>query len=85
MKARKLRWRFYKKKGGPRGIGNRCAVYLSGCIVCESYRLFYETGRFPAFYEIKDRKAVINDDGQWEWLPWSAIQSPSTTHDWRVR
>lgn len=53
MKVRKLRSRFYKKAGGPRGIGNRCSDYGAGCIVCESYKYFDERGRFPTFDEIR--------------------------------
>jgi hypothetical protein len=49
MKIKKLRWRFYRKTGGPRGLGNRCADYGPGCLVCESYRYLDQHGRFPSF------------------------------------
>lgn len=48
-KIRTLRNRFYKKKGGPRGWGNRCSEYCAGCIVCESYKFKDEHGYFPSF------------------------------------
>jgi hypothetical protein len=53
MKVRKLRWRFYKKRGGPRQIGNRCKDYEPGCIVCDAYRVYDQTGRFPTFEELR--------------------------------
>lgn len=52
MKVRRLKLRFYKKAGGPRGIGNRCSVYCAGCIVCESYKHLDERGRFPTWDEV---------------------------------
>jgi hypothetical protein len=51
MKVRKLRWRFYRKAGGGRGIGNRCSAYYPGCIVCEMYRYKDQHGGFPTFDE----------------------------------
>lgn len=50
MKVRNQRWRFYKKRGGPRGIGHRCKgeQYL-GCIVCASYDYLDKHGKFPDF------------------------------------
>lgn len=51
MKLRKLRWRFYRKTGGPRGIGLR-HPYEAGCIGCESYRFLDQHGRFPTFDEV---------------------------------
>lgn len=50
--VRRLRSRFYKKRGGPRGIGNCCSDYCAGCIVCESYKYLREHGRFPSFKEV---------------------------------
>lgn len=47
MKVRQLRWRFYRKTGGPRGWGNRCNDYGPGCILCEMYRFLDNHGRFP--------------------------------------
>lgn len=52
MKVRRLRWRFYRKKGGPPGLGRRCKSYCPDCYVCESYRFFDSTGRFPSFEEV---------------------------------
>ena len=52
MKVRRLRWRFYRKTGGPRGVGLRCKDYGPGCMICESYRFFDEHGRFPSFDEV---------------------------------
>jgi hypothetical protein len=51
MKLRKLRWRFYKKTGGPRGWGNRCPDYGPGCPRCEMYRFHKDHGRFPTEVE----------------------------------
>lgn len=48
---RNLRWRFYRKTGGPRNVGNRCKTYCPGCIVCATYRLFYLTGGFPTWQQ----------------------------------
>lgn len=45
--VRRLRWRFYRKTGGPRGWGNRCPDYGPGCPLCERYRFLDEFGRFP--------------------------------------
>lgn len=53
MKLKRLRWRFYRKTGGPRGIGNRCKDYGPGCLVCESYRFYDQHGRFPSFDEVR--------------------------------
>lgn len=53
MKLRNLRWRFYRKTGGPRGIGSRCTAYFAGCIVCESYRYLDEHGRFPTWEQAR--------------------------------
>jgi hypothetical protein len=53
MNIRKLRWRFYKKTGGPRGWGNRCKEYCAGCILCELYRIYDNTGRFPTGEEAR--------------------------------
>jgi hypothetical protein len=53
MSVRRLRRRFYRKTGGPRGIGNRCKDYGPGCIVCESYRHLDQHGRFPTFEEAR--------------------------------
>jgi hypothetical protein len=53
MKIRKLRGRVYRKKGGPRGLGNRCKEYYEGCIVCDSYKVYDETGRFPSYEELR--------------------------------
>lgn len=52
MSIRRLRWRFYRKTGGPRGVGNRCKDYAPGCIGCESYRFLNCFGRFPSFDEV---------------------------------
>jgi hypothetical protein len=52
MKVRQLRWRFYKKTGGPRGWGNRCKDYGPGCLLCEMYRYLDAYGRFPSFEEV---------------------------------
>ena len=48
MKVRKLKWRFYRKQGGPRGWGNRCKLYAQGCPCCDAYMFFYQHGRFPS-------------------------------------
>lgn len=35
-----------------RKLGNRCrGGYYAGCIICESYKIKDETGRFPSFDE----------------------------------
>jgi hypothetical protein len=60
VKVRHLRWRFYRKAGGPRGIGNRCGDYGPGCIVCESYRFLSRYGRFPSFDEVGPICDVVN-------------------------
>ena len=52
MNLRRLRYRFYKKRGGPRGIGNNCKEFAPGCIVCQSYRHLRERGRFPTYEEM---------------------------------
>lgn len=52
MKVRSLKWRFYRKTGGPRGWGLRCKVYAPGCLLCEFYRYFDESGRFPTVDEV---------------------------------
>lgn len=50
MKVRQQRWRFYRKKGGPRGIGLRCkGEQYMGCIICASYAHLDEHGKFPDF------------------------------------
>lgn len=74
MNTRRLRGRFYRKTGGPRGIGGRCKVYCAGCIVCESYRYLERHGRFPTFEEVgpiadeesrKDHEAwLLTEDGK---------------------
>lgn len=52
MKARNLRRRFYRKRGGPyRTVGLRCKDYCAGCIVCDFYRFNDERGRFPRSFE----------------------------------
>lgn len=51
MTLRKLRYRFYRKTGGPR-MGNRCNDFAAGCLVCESYRFLDLHGRFPSFDEV---------------------------------
>lgn len=83
MKAciRQLRWRFYRKTGGPREIGHRCKDYCPGCIVCECYRYLDQHGRFPSFDEVrpiceaearKEHEAwVITDRG----IAWMARQA----------
>jgi hypothetical protein len=57
MKVTKLRWRFYRKTGGPRGWGNRCKDYGPGCMRCEMYRYLDEHGRFPTW----DQARAISD------------------------
>jgi hypothetical protein len=59
MKVRRLRWRFYRKTGGPRNIGLCCKDYGPGCIVCESYRYLHRHGRFPSFEEALDIADVV--------------------------
>ena len=58
MKVRLLRWRYYKKTGGPRGWGNRCPDYGPGCHRCEMYRFLADHGRFPTWDE---RVAYVDD------------------------
>ncbi len=53
MKVRNIRKRFYRKQGGPRGIGLRCKDYAAGCIVCDSYRFYDRFGRFPSYEEVR--------------------------------
>ena len=53
MTVRNLRWRFYKKTGGPRGIGLNCKDYQPGCMVCDSYQYLRDHGRFPTFEEVR--------------------------------
>jgi hypothetical protein len=62
VKVTKLRWRFYKKKGGPRGLGHRCSEYFAGCIVCDSYRYLDRHGRFPTFDEVCALSRAIFDN-----------------------
>lgn len=76
MNVRRLRWRFYKKRGGPRGLGYRCKDYCAGCIVCESYRYLDQHGRFPTFEEISPICELIMM-GQWSeemGLPFDAAE-----------
>lgn len=77
-KVRKLRWRFYRKTGGPRGIGNRCKLY-AGCIVCESYRIYDATGRFPSFDEASDATDAYfrANPGSTAEIPWSEVAALS--------
>jgi hypothetical protein len=51
VKVRLLRKRFYRKSGGARQIGRRCKDYCAGCIVCDSYRMLDEIGRFPRSFD----------------------------------
>jgi hypothetical protein len=78
MKVRSLRWRFYRKAGGPRGLGNRCGVYYPTCILCESYRLYIESGRFPTYEEAAsvagDHRPMLDGDGDC-WVAWSVIEA----------
>lgn len=76
MRVRDLRWRFYKKHGGPRGVGHRCTAYFPGCIVCEAYRFLDQHGRFPSFAEVspicdeeasKDHEAWLETDEGRKW------------------
>lgn len=53
MKVRNIRWRFYRKAGGPREIGNRCKEYAEGCIICDAWKFYDERGRFPSFDEVR--------------------------------
>lgn len=68
MNVRKLRWRFYKKKGGGRNIGLRCKDYCSGCIVCESWKFRDEHGRFPSYEEIDPICEEANKTEHEAWL-----------------
>lgn len=80
MKVRKNRWRFYRKTGGPRQIGNRCKMYGAGCIVCEAYRLYDATGTFPTFdvahYACREVMKNIPDD--YKEMPWSAVRAAAS-------
>lgn len=68
MKVKKQRWRFYKKKGGGRGIGLRCKEYSPGCICCESYKFYDEHGRFPTLDEVFPIAEEASRIEQEEWL-----------------
>lgn len=71
MKTRRLRWRFYRKVGGARGVGNRCKAYCPGCIVCESYRFLDQHGRFPTFDEVSP---ICDEENRKEHEAW--LMSP---------
>lgn len=60
MKLRSLKWRFYRKTGGPRELGHRCKDFCGGCIVCESYRYLDQHGGFPSFEEAADICDVVH-------------------------
>ena len=68
MKVRKLKWRFSKKKGGPRGWGIRCKDYFPGCSCCEFYRYYDENGRFPTSDEVHEITSEINKREHEAWL-----------------
>jgi hypothetical protein len=51
VKVRRLRWRSFRKTGGPIGLGPRCHNYAAGCLSCEMYRHLDEYGRFPTWDE----------------------------------
>ena len=74
MEVRKLRKRFYKKTGGPKGIGNRCKEYVEGCIVCESYRYFDQHGRFPLFDEVSQIIDEINKVESQKHVAWTKTE-----------
>lgn len=67
MSIRTLRNRFYRKTGGPRGIGHRCKEFFPGCIVCESYRFLDERGRFPSFDEVRP---ICDEESRKEHAQW---------------
>lgn len=80
MKVRKNRWRFYRKAGGPRQIGNRCKVYGQGCIVCETYKLFDRNGKFPSYEEAHDEavRVVPEHFGRLPEMPWSEVRAAAS-------
>jgi hypothetical protein len=61
MRATKLRWRFYRKTGGPPSLGPRCHDYGAGCLSCEMYRHLDEHGRFPTWDEARAISDAILD------------------------
>lgn len=41
-------------------LGRRCTGFHAGCMVCQSYRYFDESGRFPSFDEAGDLASIAN-------------------------
>jgi hypothetical protein len=50
MKQKQIR-RYKMRVQQTSRIGLRCKAYQAGCIVCDSYRFFDESGRFPYSFE----------------------------------
>jgi hypothetical protein len=53
MKQRDRKRLTYHLRG--RWVGKRCPEYFAGCINCEVWRFYDETGRFPTFGEAHER------------------------------
>lgn len=55
MNIRKLQRRanWHPRWGARHPWGARCSTYAPGCICCEVWRRYYETGRFPSWEEIR--------------------------------
>jgi hypothetical protein len=51
MNLRLHKRRAYDKRGMQ--WGKRCSEYFAGCICCEAWRFYDETGRFPTFDEAR--------------------------------
>lgn len=67
MNIRRLRWRFYKKTGGPRGWGNRCSDYGPGCALCERYRFMDDFGRWPTKDDEPELRRRIDEASEREY------------------
>jgi hypothetical protein len=53
MNQRQRKRATYHARG--RWVGKRCPEYFAGCINCEVWRFYDETGRFPSFAEAHAR------------------------------
>lgn len=71
MKIRKLRWHYYRKQGGPKGIENRCKEYATGCLICACWKFYDENGRFPTWFEASEanHKAMSDEVAKIPGLP----------------
>lgn len=63
MKLRTIRRRRLTKRG--RYWGKRCSEYCAGCIRCEAWKFYDESGRFPTFDEAAEaRDAAVAREAQ---------------------